>query len=40
MSIPFSRQKLNEVQKEIFKINNLDEGYIRPMCFYGAQGHK
>ena len=23
MSIPFSRQKLNEVQKEIFKINNL-----------------
>ena len=38
MSIPFSRKKLNEVQKEIFKINNLDEGYIRPMCFYGAQG--
>ena len=38
MSIPFSRQKLNEVQKEIFKVNNLDEGYIRPMCFYGAQG--
>ena len=38
MEIPFSREKLNEVQKEIFKVNNLKEGYIRPMCFYGAQG--
>ena len=38
MEIPFSREKFNEVQKEIFKVNNLKEGYIRPMCFYGAQG--
>ena len=38
MEIPFSREKFNEVQKEIFKVNNLKEGSIRPMCFYGAQG--
>ena len=38
MEIPFSKDKLNDVQKEIFKVNNLEEGYIRPMCFYGAQG--
>ena len=38
MEIPFTKEKFNEVQKEIFKVNNLKEGYIRPMCFYGAQG--
>ena len=38
MEIPFSKDKLNDVQKEIFKVNNLEEGYIRPMCFYGSQG--
>ena len=38
MKIPFSKEQLNDVQKEIFKVNNLEEGYIRPMCFYGAQG--
>ena len=38
MEIPFTKEKFNEVQKEIFRVNNLKEGYIRPMCFYGAQG--
>ena len=38
MEIPFSKDKLNDIQKDIFKVNNLEEGYIRPMCFYGAQG--
>jgi branched-chain amino acid aminotransferase len=38
MKIPFSEQEINEAQKEVFRVNNLDEGYIRPMCFYGSEG--
>ena len=38
MKIPFSEQEINEAQKEVFRVNNLDEGYIRPMCFYGSVG--
>ena len=35
MKIPFSEQEINEAQKEVFRVNELEEGYIRPMCFYG-----
>ena len=38
MQIPFSKSEINNAQKEIFTKNNLKEGYIRPMCFYGPQG--
>ena len=38
MKIPFSEQEINEAQKEVFRVNELDEGYIRPMCFYGSEG--
>jgi len=38
MSIPFSSQELNEAQVEIVKKNNLNNAYIRPMCFYGSEG--
>ena len=38
MKIPFSEQEINEAQKEDFRVNELDEGYIRPMCFYGSEG--
>ena len=38
MKIPFSQQEINEAQKEVFRVNELDEGYIRPMCFYGSEG--
>ena len=38
MKIPFSQQEINEAQKEVFRVNQLDEGYIRPMCFYGSEG--
>ena len=38
MKIPFSQQEINEAQKEVFRVNDLDEGYIRPMCFYGSEG--
>ena len=38
MKIPFSKQEINEAQKEVFRVNELEEGYIRPMCFYGSEG--
>ena len=38
MKIPFSEQELNEAQKKVFRVNELEEGYIRPMCFYGSEG--
>ena len=38
MKIPFSEQEINEAQKEVFRVNKLNEGYIRPMCFYGSEG--
>ena len=37
IEIPYSRDELNEVQKEIFKINNLEEGYLRPIVYLGSE---
>ena len=37
IDIPFSKETLNNVQKEIFKKNDLDEGYIRPIVYLGAE---
>lgn len=38
MSLPFDKETLNEAQKEIILKNNLKAAYIRPICFYGAEG--
>lgn len=38
MEIPFSESELNKAQTDVVKINNLDNAYIRPMCFYGSEG--
>ncbi|MFT5118413.1 MAG: branched-chain amino acid aminotransferase [Kiritimatiellia bacterium] len=38
MKIPFSKEQLNEAQIQSVKQNNLSSAYIRPMCFYGAEG--
>ena len=38
MEIPFSKIQLNDAHKQIIKLNNLTEAYIRPMCFYGSEG--
>jgi len=38
MDIPFDKDTLNDVQKEIVRENNLDSAYLRPMCFYGSEG--
>jgi len=38
MKIPFSREELIKAQAEVVSLNNLEESYIRPMCFYGSEG--
>ena len=37
VNIPYSPEELNEVQKEIFLKNKLDEGYLRPIGFLGSE---
>jgi len=38
MSIPFDKVTLNQAQKDVVRENKLEEGYLRPMCFYGSEG--
>ena len=38
MKIPFSSEELIKAQAEVVRLNNLEESYIRPMCFYGSEG--
>jgi len=38
IEIPFDRDTFNDVQKLVVRENNLESAYIRPMCFYGAEG--
>ena len=38
MAMPFDKEVINEAQKKAVRENNLESGYIRPMCFYGSEG--
>ena len=38
MNIPFSKDELNDAQCQVVRENNLNNAYLRPMCFYGAEG--
>lgn len=38
MPMPFTKEQLNEAQRAAVRENNLQSAYIRPMCFYGAEG--
>jgi len=38
MKIPYDQGTLNDAIVETVRANNLDSGYIRPMCFYGSEG--
>ena len=38
MTIPYSRDDINRACVAAVKDNNLETAYIRPMCFYGAEG--
>ncbi len=38
MSIPYDRETINQAQLDVVRENNLQSAYLRPMCFYGAEG--
>ncbi|MCZ6831055.1 MAG: branched-chain amino acid transaminase, partial [Gammaproteobacteria bacterium] len=38
MDMPFSKDELNAAQRAVVRENGLDEGYLRPRCFYGSEG--
>ncbi len=38
MSMPYSKEEINEAQRAAVRENNLKSAYIRPMAFYGAEG--
>ncbi len=38
INIPYEKKFLNALQKKAVQKNNLKSAYIRPMCFYGAEG--
>ena len=37
MTIPFDQEQVNAAQREVFKANKLDEGYLRPMAYLGSE---
>jgi branched-chain amino acid aminotransferase len=37
MKIPFTREALNEAQREVVRANKLDSCYLRPIAFYGSE---
>ena len=38
MNIPFDNETLVEAQKQVVQDNDLQEAYLRPMCFFGSEG--
>jgi len=38
MPMPWDKDTLNQAQKDVVRENELHEGYLRPMCFYGSEG--
>ncbi len=37
MTLPFSKEELNEAQRTVIRENGLKSGYLRPMAFYGPE---
>lgn len=38
MTIPFSQEEVNQACIDVVRKNRLKTAYIRPICFYGAEG--
>ncbi|EGG94331.1 Branched-chain amino acid aminotransferase [gamma proteobacterium IMCC1989] len=38
MTMPFSKEEINDAQLQAVQKNNLSSAYLRPMCFYGSEG--
>ena len=37
LTIPYTKEDLNEAQIQVFRQNELEEGYLRPMVFLGSE---
>ncbi len=37
MEMPYTREQLNEAQREVVRANKLDSCYLRPLAFYGSE---
>ncbi|MFT5482536.1 MAG: branched-chain amino acid aminotransferase [Halieaceae bacterium] len=38
MDMPWDKETINDAQITVMRENGLEEGYLRPMCFYGSEG--
>ena len=38
MDMPYDRETIKEAHKAVLRANDLEEGYLRPMCFLGSEG--
>lgn len=38
MDMPFDPETISEAQRTVVRENGLEEGYLRPMCFFGSEG--
>jgi branched-chain amino acid aminotransferase len=38
MNMPFDKATLNQAQKDVVRLNGLEEGYLRPIAFLGSEG--
>ncbi len=38
MNMPFGKATLNQAQKDVVRLNGLEEGYLRPLAFLGSEG--
>ena len=38
INMPFSKDQLNEAQKQVVRDNDLHQAYLRPMAFLGSEG--
>ena len=36
MNMPFDKATLNQAQKDVVRLNGLEEGYLRPLAFLGS----
>jgi len=37
MAMPYDRETVNEAQRAVVRENDLEEAYLRPLCFYGSE---
>jgi branched-chain amino acid aminotransferase len=38
MNMPFDKATINQAQRDVVRLNGLEEGYLRPLAFLGSEG--